>query len=204
MLAAAAALATAGGAHATTGGWVSYGGDPERTSAVADPALSPESTGLRRFWTAKLDGSIIASPLAATLSRGLTVNGMFAFVGAPSWSARTQILYAAGATSSAGVGTQALGIGPSCTIVKRWFAPSGNGTLPQPLVAGDLVVSAGGTKGDIYAVRADSRFLVWQHTTADGTWSPPIDAGGLIVVGDRSGDLYAFYPRVSTTLHMVR
>jgi outer membrane protein assembly factor BamB len=158
------------------------------------------------------DGTLVVwrqdNVAAGVYQRIVVSNGMFAFVGAPSWSARTQLLYDAGATALASgmpvVGTQALGIGPNCTIEKRWFVATGNGTQPQPLVAGDLVFITGGTKGGLYAVRADTGFPVWQHSTAGATWSPPIDAGGLVVVGDLAGDLYAFYPRVSTTLHSVR
>jgi outer membrane protein assembly factor BamB len=135
-------------------------------------------------------------------------NGVFAFVGAPSWSPRAQMLYVGGAAALDGgktvVGTQALGIGPNCTIVKRWFYPTGNGTQPQPLVAGDLVFTTGGTRGGFYALDADTGRLVWRFDTAAGTWSPPMAAGGVVVSGDLAGNLYGFYPRVSSPLRMVR
>jgi hypothetical protein len=126
-------------------------------------------------------------------------DGIAAFVGAPSWSPRTQMLYDAGATmeNSQGqrvAGTIALEVTASCGFAARWFRATGDGNQPQPLVAGDLVVSTGGTSGGITVQRAATSVLVWQYQTAGDTLSPPIVADGLLIVGDGNGDLYAFRP----------
>jgi hypothetical protein len=138
------------------------------------------------------------------LARGLHArvglsDGVSAFVGAPSWSPVTQMLYDAGVVEQQGgkelVGTVALGIGPKCAIARKWFQATGIGTQPEPLVAGDLVASTGGYSGGFVVSRASTGLVVWRYPTAAAAVSPLIEAGGLLVGGDMSGHLYAFRPR---------
>ncbi|MDX6442399.1 MAG: hypothetical protein QOE43_2128 [Gaiellaceae bacterium] len=125
-------------------------------------------------------------------------DGLVAFVGAPSWSPRTQMLYDSTATAqSAGKrleGTIALKVTATCGFTKRWFASTGDGTQPQPLIAGDLVANAGGTTGGFAVQRAATGVAVWHYPTSDATISPLIEAGGELIGGDSSGHLYAFRP----------
>lgn len=127
-------------------------------------------------------------------------DGVDAFVGAPSWSPRTQMLYdsTATATSTAGtrlVGTIALQVTATCGFAKRWFTATGNGTQPEPLVAGDLVADAGGASGGFVVERAATGVVVWRYPTAAATLSPLIEVGGELIGGDYGGRLYAFLPR---------
>jgi outer membrane protein assembly factor BamB len=126
-------------------------------------------------------------------------DGVSAFVGAPSWSSRTQMLYDSGVTQlKAGkriVGTIALKVNAKCGFTPKWFVAAGNGAQPQPLVAGDLVATTGGFGGDFLVVRAATGVVVWHFDTPAATVSPLIEAGGLLVGGDMSGALYAFRPR---------
>jgi hypothetical protein len=126
-------------------------------------------------------------------------DGVSAFVGAPSWSSRTQMLYDSGVTQlKAGkriVGTIALKVNAKCGFTPKWFVAAGNGAQPQPLVAGDLVATTGGFGGDFLVVRAATGVVVWHFDTPAATVSPLIEAGGFLVGGDMSGALYAFRPR---------
>ena len=125
-------------------------------------------------------------------------DGEAAFVGAPSWSPRTQMLYDSTATAeSAGKrleGTLALKVTARCGFTKRWFTATGDGTQPQPLVAGDLVADTGGSAGGFVVERAATGVVVWRYPTAGATLSPLIEADGELIGGDWSGNLYAFRP----------
>jgi hypothetical protein len=125
-------------------------------------------------------------------------DGVDAFVGAPSWSPQTQMLYDAGATAmKAGkrlVGTMALAVARGCTFTKRWFVATGDGSQPEPLVAGDLVASTGGSAGGFVVVRAGSGVVRWRYPTRAPTLAPLVEAGGLLIGGDLDGNLYLFRP----------
>lgn len=125
-------------------------------------------------------------------------DGVSAFVGAPSWSPRTQMLYVASATAErAGerfVGTMALAVTPKCGFTKRWFVATGRGSQPEPLVVGDLVGSTGGFAGGFVVSRARSGVVVWRYATTSATLAPLIAAGGLLIGGDTGGHVYAFRP----------
>lgn len=125
-------------------------------------------------------------------------DGVDAFVGAPSWSPVTQMLYDSTATAMSGtkrlVGTIALRATAKCGFTKTWFAATGDGSQPQPLVAGGLVADTGGTAGGFFVERAGTGVVVWRYPTTAGTISPLIEAGGELIGGDSSGRLYAFRP----------
>lgn len=125
-------------------------------------------------------------------------DGVDAFVGAPSWSPRTGMLYDSTAAVQRGgkrlVGTAALAVTATCGFVKRWFAATGDGTQPQPLVAGELVADTGGSSGGFAVQRAATGASVWRYPTASATVSPLVEAGGELIGGDSGGDLYAFRP----------
>ena len=126
-------------------------------------------------------------------------DGVDAFVGAPSWSPRTQMLYDSTATATKArtrlVGTIALQLTATSGLTKRWFTATGDGTQPQPLVAGDLVADTGGASGGFVVERAATGVVVWRYPTAAATVSPLIEAGGNLIGGDYSGQLYAFVPK---------
>ena len=67
-------------------------------------------------------------------------DGVSAFVGAPSWSPVTQMLYDGGVVEHREgnelTGTVGIAIGPKCALTRRWFQVTGTGTEPEPLVAG--------------------------------------------------------------------
>jgi hypothetical protein len=127
-------------------------------------------------------------------------DGVSAFVGAPSWSPRTQMLYDAGATALRSgkrlVGTIALKVTNPCGFEQRWFLATGTGAQPEPLVAGDLVASTGGFGGGFVVAHASSGAVVWRFPTSGATLSPLIEAGGELIGGDMEGHLYAFRPRL--------
>jgi outer membrane protein assembly factor BamB len=127
-------------------------------------------------------------------------DGVSAFVGAPSWSPRTQMLYDAGATALRSgkrlVGTIALKVTTPCGFEQQWFVATGTGAQPEPLVAGDLVASTGGFGGGFVVARASSGVVVWRFPTSSATLSPLIEAGGELIAGDMDGHLYAFRPRL--------
>ena len=125
-------------------------------------------------------------------------DGTASFVGAPSWSPRTQMLYDAGVTEQRNgttvVGTIALKVNAKCGFSEKWFAATGAGTQPQPLVAGDLVASTGGFGGGFYVNRAATGVAVWHFATQGAAIAPMIEAGGLLIGGDMGGNIYAFRP----------
>jgi hypothetical protein len=127
-------------------------------------------------------------------------DGVDSFVGAPSWSPRTQMLYDSTATAlQAGTstrldGTIAMKVTAKCGFTKRWFTATGDGSQPQPLVAGDLVADAGGSSGGFAVERAATGVVVWRYPTSAATISPLIEVGGELIGGDSSGRLYAFRP----------
>lgn len=139
----------------------------------------------------------------ARLARGLHAriplsDGVSAFVGAPSWSPRTQMLYDSGVTQLKGgqrlVGTIALKVNAKCGFTPKWFVANGIGSQPQPLVAGDLVASTGGFGGGFVVSRAATGGVVWRFDTHAAAVAPLIAAGGLLIGGDMDGRLYAFRP----------
>src|SRR6058998_1090638 len=71
LLLAGAAGAAGGGARAAAprandGDWLSYGHDGRLDNAVVSPTLRPSTVpDLRERWRAKLDGTVVASPLYA-------------------------------------------------------------------------------------------------------------------------------------------
>jgi outer membrane protein assembly factor BamB len=83
---------------------------------------------------------------------------------------------------------------PRCGFAKQWFSATGDGTQPQPLVAGGLVADTGGGSGGFVVQRAGTGVVVWRYPTAAATLSPLIEAGGELIGGDTSGRLYAFRP----------
>jgi outer membrane protein assembly factor BamB len=91
-------------------------------------------------------------------------------------------------------GTLALKVTAKCGFTKRWFTATGDGTQPQPLIAGDLVADAGGAPGGFVVERAATGVVVWRYPTPAATVSPLIEAGGELIGGDWSGHLYAFRP----------
>jgi outer membrane protein assembly factor BamB len=93
------------------------------------------------------------------------------------------------------VGTIALKVTAKCGFTKRWFTATGNGTQPEPLVAGDLVADGGGNSGGFVVERAATGVVVWRFPTAAPTLSPLIEAGGELIGGDYGGRLYAFLPK---------
>ncbi len=112
-------------------------------------------------------------------------DGVDAFVGAPSWSPITQMLYdstAAAINRSTRLdGTIGLQVTAKCGFAKRWFAATGDGSQPQPLVAGDLVADTGGSKGGFVVERAATGVVVWRFPTAAATLSPLIEAGNTLI-----------------------
>ena len=126
-------------------------------------------------------------------------DGINSFVGAPSWSPRTQMLYDAGVTEQQNgkriQGTIALQVNPQCGFSVRWFVATGNGSMPEPLVAGDLVASTGGFAGGFVVSRAATGTVVWRYPTPSATLGPMIEAGSRLIAGDEGGLLYSFKPR---------
>jgi hypothetical protein len=126
-------------------------------------------------------------------------DGIYSFVGAPSWSPRTQMLYDSGVTEEQSgkrlQGTIALQVNPQCGFTARWFVATGNGSMPEPLVAGDLVASTGGFAGGFVVSRAATGTVVWRYPTPSATLGPMIEAGSSLIGGDEGGLLYSFKPR---------
>jgi PQQ-like domain len=125
-------------------------------------------------------------------------DGIYSFVGAPSWSPRTQMLYDSGVTEQQDgkrlQGTIALQVNPQCGFTARWFVATGNGSMPEPLVAGDLVASTGGFAGGFVVSRAATGTVVWRYSTPSATLGPMIEAGSRLIGGDEGGLLYSFKP----------
>ena len=156
-------------------------------------ALNSKSGSLYVWWAAAIGAGPVASlPLS---------DGVDAFVGEPSWSPRTKLLYDAGATftrggTKIGAGVIALRVTRDCTFKPVWSRVVGAGSQPPPLVAGDVVVASGGTPGDFVALDARTGTVLQRVSTGGATtWGPAIEARGTIFAGDASGTLYAFRPR---------
>jgi len=223
--AAAVGAATAHGSRpAPDAAWTSFGRDAQIDSFTPAPAFTTEVKGFKLAWQTTLAGGVVAArprgcpPLLAANSKsgellvwrqdrlargrhariGLS-DGVSAFVGAPSWSPVTQMLYDGGVVEHREgnelTGTVAIAIGPKCAITRRWFQVTGTGTEPEPLVAGDLVASTGGYAGGLVVSRAATGSVVWRYPIPAAAILPLIEAGGLLVGGDTNGNLYAFRPR---------
>jgi hypothetical protein len=172
---------------------VDIGAAPVLFKPVGCPALlaANDKSGQLIVWRqdALAQGPVARIPLS---------DGVDAFVGAPSWSPATQMLYDSTATATSAtkrlVGTMALKATPRCGFAKQWFSATGDGTQPQPLVAGGLVADTGGGSGGFVVQRAGTGVVVWRYPTAAATLSPLIEAGGELIGGDTSGRLYAFRP----------
>lgn len=124
-------------------------------------------------------------------------NGVSAFVGAPSWSARLQTIYEAQVHlerggQTLGDGVEAFRFTTGCKLRPVWSAALGRGNQPTPLVAGELVVAGGGSTGGWFVRSASSGRALWSAATGAATIAAPISVGGAIVGGDTGGSLYAF------------
>ena len=78
-------------------------------------------------------------------------DGVDAFVGAPSWSPHHADALRLDRDRAQGGrrrldGTIALKVTAKCGFTKQWFTATGDGTQPEPLVAGDLVADTGGER----------------------------------------------------------
>ena len=85
------------------------------------------------------------------------------------------------------VGTIALKVTAKCGFTPKWFIATGNGTQPQPLVAGDLVATTGGTRRRLRRRASRHRGRRLALPTPAPTVAPMIEAGGLLIGGDMSG-----------------
>jgi outer membrane protein assembly factor BamB len=155
-------------------------------------ALNSKSGSLYVWWAAAIGaGPVAAIPLS---------DGVSAFVGEPSYSPRTRMLYDAGATFirggvTVGAGVIALRVTAACRFVPAWTRVLGRGSQPPPLVAGDVVFAAGGEPGDFAALDARTGAVLQKVSTGGATtWAPAIEARGTIFAGDLNGKLYAFRP----------
>jgi outer membrane protein assembly factor BamB len=121
------------------------------------------------------------------------------FVGAPSWSPSLRILFDAGTRvvvdgQNTGDGVNAFTVDSSCRIQPLWQTVTGQGTMPSPLVLGNVVVATGGYAGGITALDARTGAKLWASTTAGPALSPPIWAGTEILVADFGGTVTAIAP----------
>jgi outer membrane protein assembly factor BamB len=180
-------------ADSTPGNDVDFGAAPVLFDPSKCPAMlaANSKSGDLLVWRRDRLGRSLHSRIALS-------DGTSAFVGAPSWSPRTQMLYDSGVTEEKNgtrvVGTIALKVNANCGFSAKWFAATGAGTQPQPLVAGDLVASTGGFGGGFYVNRASTGVAVWHFATQGAAIAPMIEAGGLLIGGDMGGNLYAFRP----------
>jgi hypothetical protein len=155
-------------------------------------ALNSKSGSLYVWWAAAIGaGPVFSIPLS---------DGINAFVGEPSWSPRTRMLYDAGATfihngTRLGAGIIALRVTHACSFKPVWSRVLGDGSQPPPLVAGDVVFAAGGTPGDFSALDARTGAVLKRVSTGGATtWAPSIEVRGMIFAGDTDGRLYALRP----------
>jgi len=181
-------------ASATPGGDTDLGAAPVLFKPHACPALLAANSKSGDLLVWRQDG--LARGLVQTIPLS---DGRSAFVGAPAWSPRTEMLYDAGVTQQTNgqrlVGTMALKVDARCRFAPAWFTATGSGAQPEPLVAGDLVASAGGFGGGFVVSRARTGVVVWRFPTQAAAVAPLIEAGGELIGGDSSGRLYAFRPR---------
>jgi outer membrane protein assembly factor BamB len=136
------------------------------------------------IWSAQIGPEALAAP----------------FIGQPSYSPATNMLYVTEAQVDGDDALAAFAIGPDCTIetTPTWTAPAGSGTTPPALVVGDVVFVAGGDGGTLTAVDAQSGATLFS-TGLDGlAYAPPAFAGGQVLVGTAAGSLYAFAPPAPT------
>lgn len=171
------------------------GGAPVIFRPVGCPALAAVNSKSGSLYVWRL-GDLAAGPVLA-----LPVSdGVDAFVGEPSWSPRTGMLYDAGATFERagrplGAGILALRITPACGLRAVWSAVAGEGSQPPPLVAGDVVFAAGGS-GGYEALNAREGSVLWRFSTGDApTWGPLVEARDTVFAGDLAGRVYAFRAR---------
>jgi hypothetical protein len=125
-------------------------------------------------------------------------DGLQAFVGQPSYSPRLRTIFDSHAVvirdgKRVGDGIAALSVGPRCGFHRRWLTSVGEGEEPPPLVAGDVVLAAGGTAGGLTALDARTGKYLWRvKPDSANALSPVIAAGTLIVDGDSDDIVRAF------------
>jgi outer membrane protein assembly factor BamB len=118
------------------------------------------------------------------------------FLGEPAWSAQGRTLFDASTNVllrgvSLGDGVAAIAFTDSCRLVLRWQAVTGMGTQPPPLVLGEALFAAGGSRG-WSVLSAATGDVLWHRSTSVQTLAPPIAAAGRIFAGDAGGTLHAF------------
>jgi hypothetical protein len=137
------------------------------------------------------------------------------FIGEPSWSPDTQMLYVANARvydESAPDGIShfdaavGLAIGPGCTFpdAPTWIADVGQGTKPPALVVGDLVFVPGGNATSFTVLDARTGAVLRLIYLEATQYSPPILAGNKVIVGNSSGTVFAFAPRSAAEVNTAR
>lgn len=156
-------------------------------------AAANNKNGLLYVWdrTNLSDGPLFSTAIGTVSSP---------FVGAPSWSARRQLLFDAGARvvrdgTNLGDGINAFRAGARCTFRPAWETVTGQGTQPAPLVLGDVVFALGGETGGFTALDARTGAVLWTFPTDAPTFSTPAPAGNLVLAGDYAGALRAFQPK---------
>jgi outer membrane protein assembly factor BamB len=134
---------------------------------------------------------IDAGPIA---SFGLG-DGTSPFVGAPSYDAARELLFVSQAvvdTSGPDYGIAAIAVASGCKLRVAWKATLGAGNQPPPLVVGDVVIDAGGSRGGFGALDARTGRTLWTFRTKTPTISPLIEVDGLVIGGSIGGTVFAF------------
>jgi outer membrane protein assembly factor BamB len=122
-------------------------------------------------------------------------DGTSPFVGAPSYDPADELLFVSQAvvdTRGPDYGIAAIEVGSGCRLRVDWRSALGAGNQPPPLVVGDVVIDAGGSRGGFGALDARTGRLLWTFHTNTPTISPLIEVDGLVIGGSVGGTVIAF------------
>ena len=122
------------------------------------------------------------------------------FIGEPAWSPELQTLFVSEARIYGPEGVQqfdaavAFRVGPGCSLPAEptWIADAGIAPKPPPMLVGDVLFVAGGRAKALYAIDARDGTPLGAWGLDGASFSSPIVADGVVVVGDFSGRVHAF------------
>jgi len=124
-------------------------------------------------------------------------DGVAPFIGAPAWSAATQMIFVGQSVIreggvTFGNGVTAWHVDPGCGFRPIWSVKFGTGSQATPLLAGNVLFATGGRSGGFFAVNAGDGTRLWDFPTEGRTVAAMISVAGGVYGADTAGVLYGF------------
>jgi outer membrane protein assembly factor BamB len=117
------------------------------------------------------------------------------FYAQPTWFPATRTLVVDGTMIPGGQGTKGavgLRLQKNCTFKQAWSVNIGGGVQPQPLAAGRVAFVPATSFSKVYAIDSQTGVILNAFETGQPTYTAPMIAGSLLLLGSADGTVFAF------------